>query len=157
MDVVIAAYSGSFDPLHCGHLSVIERAATDYDEVVVVVLTNPAKLHLLTIAQRVALVTASTSHLGNVRAIGHVGLTTDGARAAGAGVLIRSAGKERRNERVMAAMNERVSGLPTVLLPPDPATAAISSTFVRALLRDRRHDDIRPLVPPAVLLALTNL
>jgi pantetheine-phosphate adenylyltransferase len=154
---VIAAYPGSFDPLHLGHMSVIDRASTDFDEVVVLVLANPAKPHLLSTAQRVELVSASTAHLGNVRAIGHDGLTVDGARATGAGVLIRNAGKELRLERTMAATNERLSGLPTLLLPPEPTTAAISSTFVRALLAQRRYDDLEPLVPRPVHLALRDL
>jgi pantetheine-phosphate adenylyltransferase len=154
---VIAAYPGSFDPLHLGHMSVIERASTDFDEVVVLVLANRAKTHLLSMTQRVELVSASTAHLGNVRAIGHEGLTVDGARAAGAGVLVRNAGKELRQERTMAATNERLSGLPTVLVPPDPSTSAISSTFVRALLGRRRYDDLESLVPRPVHVALRDL
>jgi pantetheine-phosphate adenylyltransferase len=156
-DRVIAAYPGSFDPLHLGHMSVIDRASTDFDEVVVVVLANPAKLHLLSIAQRVELVVASTAHLGNVRAIGYDGLTVDGARATGADALIRNAGKELQLERAMSVTNERLSGLPTVLMPPEPTTGAISSTSVRALLAQRRYDDIESLVPQPVHLALRNL
>ena len=154
---VIAAYPGSFDPLHLGHLSVIERVAGQFEQLVVLVLANPAKTHLLSVERRVELVAASTDHLGNVRAIGHVGLTVDGARAVGAGVLVRNAGKEQRVEVTMAVTNQAISGPPTVLVPPDPNTATISSTFVRELVRHRRYDDIAPLVPEPVHLALSGL
>lgn len=95
-DRVIAAYPGSFDPLHLGHMSVIDRASNGFDKVVVLVLANPAKPHLLSIAQRVELVSASTTHLRNVGAVGHDGLTVDGARAAGADVLIAMAARSYR-------------------------------------------------------------
>jgi pantetheine-phosphate adenylyltransferase len=156
-DRVIAAYPGSFDPLHLGHMSVIDRASNDFDKVVVLVLANPAKPHLLSIAQRVELVSASTTHLRNVRAVGHDGLTVDGARAAGADVLIRNGGKELPLERTMAVTNERLSGLPTVLISPEPTTGAISSTFVRTLHTQGRYDDIESLVPQPVLSALRNM
>jgi pantetheine-phosphate adenylyltransferase len=44
----VALYPGSFDPIHLGHLAVVERAAREYDEVVVAVVTNPAKAGFLT-------------------------------------------------------------------------------------------------------------
>jgi pantetheine-phosphate adenylyltransferase len=136
---------------------VIERIAGMFSHVVVLVLGNPAKAHLLSIDERIELVAASTAHLGNVRAAGHQGLTADGARAVGAGALVRNAGKELEVERTMAAANQRFAGLPTLLVASDPTTATISSTIVRSLLRHGQHDDIEYLVPPAVHHALTGL
>ena len=41
--MTIALIPGSFDPVHNGHLEVIERASHLFDEVVVAVLRNPQK------------------------------------------------------------------------------------------------------------------
>ena len=94
---------------------------------------------------------------GAERGLPDGGGRVDGARAVGAGVLVRNAGKEQQVEFTMAVTNRVISGLPTVLVPPDPNTATISSTFVRELVRRRRYDDIAPLVPQPVHLALTGL
>jgi len=152
--VSIALYPGSFDPLHIGHLDVVERTAATFDEVVVAVLVNPTKAGLLEPAERVELIEASTTHLPNVRALWHEGLTVDVARRQGADVIVRAGGKELRNERTMAATNEAVSGIRTFLVAPKPETAAVSSSLVRILLAAGRHADIRPLIPPPVFDAL---
>jgi pantetheine-phosphate adenylyltransferase len=149
-----ALYPGSFDPVHVGHLEVIERTAALFDQVVVAVSSNPGKIGLLAPAARVALIDASTTHLSNTRALWHEGLTVDLARRVGADVIVRAAGKEVRTERTMAAMNEAVSGIRSFLVAPEAETATISSTLVRALLAAGRTDDVRPLVPAAVFDAL---
>jgi pantetheine-phosphate adenylyltransferase len=149
-----AVYPGSFDPFHLGHLEVVQCTAEMFDEVLVAVLINPAKLGLLAPAERVDLIEESTTHLPNVRGLCHEGLTLDLARREGADVIVRAAGKEVRNERTMAATNEAVSGIRTCFVAPQPATAAISSSLVRMLLATGRHDGIRPLVPAPVFDAL---
>ena len=146
-----ALYAGSFDPVHLGHLSIIERAARAFDEVVVAVLGNPAKSSgRFTIDERVALMAQATSHLPGVRAVAHHGLTVDIAAAVGASVLVRSAHKDHSDELTMAATNERIAGIATVFVPADPATAWISSTVVRRAADDGRLDEARSLVPACV-------
>jgi pantetheine-phosphate adenylyltransferase len=146
-----ALYAGSFDPVHLGHLSIIERAARAFDEVVVAVLGNPNKRSgLFTIEERVGLITEATSHLVGVRVVAHHGLTVDVAAAVGASVLVRSAHKDHSDELTMAATNERMTGVLTAFIPADPATAWISSTIVRRAVADGRLDDVGPLVPACV-------
>lgn len=150
-----ALYAGSFDPVHRGHLSIIEAAADVFDEVVVAVMINAAKAdRLLPVTMRVELLTASTAHLPDLRVVAHDGLTVDAARAAGASVLVRSAHKEAGNERSMAHTNHRVAGLRTAFLLGDPATEWMSSTVVRELLGSGRFDTVRTMVPPVVFAAL---
>ncbi len=113
-------YAGSFDPVHLGHLAIVERAARTCDELFVVVSGNPDKPGaLFDNDERRRLVQASTQHLGNVSALTHSGLTVELAAELGADFLLRGIGKEQATELEMAAMNLRMSGLPTVFLPPD--------------------------------------
>jgi pantetheine-phosphate adenylyltransferase len=153
-DVSVALYPGSFDPIHLGHLAVIERAACQYDNVVVAVMTNPAKAGFLTGARRVELVCAVAAHLVNVQCVSHHGLTVDAARAENADVIVRSAGKEWASEMAMAGLNKRMTGIETVMIPASPNTRWVSSTTIRTLANAGRYDDLRGLVPASVYAAL---
>ena len=153
-----ALYAGSFDPVHRGHLRIIEQAARMFDEVVVAVLGNPAKPSgMFAIPERIRMVEAATAHLGNVRCVGHHGLAVDIARTVHADVLVRAAHKEIGHERSMAAMNEVLSGIPNFVACPHPTTRHISSSLVRQLVMAGRDDAALQLVPPPVAAAIRQL
>jgi pantetheine-phosphate adenylyltransferase len=153
--VTTALYPGSFDPLHLGHLAIIERTARVCDDVLVAVLGNPAKPSgMFAIPERIRMAEAATAHLGNVRCVGHQGLAVDAVRAEHADVLVRSGHRDTRYEWSMAAMNDALAEIPTLFVPPDPATSNISSSIVRQLVRHGEHDAALRLVPRAVRVAI---
>ena len=156
--VATALYPGSFDPFHLGHLHVVEQVAGWFDEVVVGVLGNPRKSSgLFTLEQRVGLAEATTAHLPNVRSVSSDKLTIELARCEGAVVLVRCGHKEARHESTMAAMNERMSGIPTLFTVAHPSARAISSSLVRDLMSRGQTKAAARLVPPAVGQALEEL
>ncbi|MDT5163742.1 MAG: pantetheine-phosphate adenylyltransferase, partial [Mycobacterium sp.] len=61
-----AVCPGSFDPVTLGHIDVFDRAAGQFDEVVVAILINPAKKGMFDIDERIAMIEESTIHLPNV-------------------------------------------------------------------------------------------
>lgn len=148
--VATALYPGSFDPLHNGHLAVIERSASSFDRVVVAVLTNPAKRGFLPATERLSALQSAIRHVDNAIAVSFDGLAVAAAEAHGADVLVRSWAKEYGSELAMATMNAAMSRLQTVFVPGRAETSVVSSTRIRALLRAGRTDDVRLLVPPAV-------
>jgi pantetheine-phosphate adenylyltransferase len=151
-----ALYPGSFDPVHLGHLGVIEQVSRDVDGLIVAVLANPAKpTGLFGRDERVRLLATSTEHLSNVVVVGSEGLAVDVARREGADVIVRAAHKGLANERAMAAVNERASGLTTLFVVPAPGVASISSTVVRELVAAGEIEAACRLVPPAVAAALS--
>jgi pantetheine-phosphate adenylyltransferase len=153
--VPIALFAGSFDPIHLGHLRVIEQAASAFDEVVVGVLVNPDKrAGLFQPDERLKMVTEATLHLPTVRAVASGELTVDLARSLGATVLVRAAHKDRGPEFSMAAMNHRMTGVSTVVIPVDAGSRTISSTLVRQLVATGHLDAALDLVPASVGAAL---
>lgn len=153
---------GSYDPVTNGHLDVIARAASLFDEVVVAVLHNPAKAGTLDVADRVSLVrTAVTAQLGpdasvRVEAFAHR-LLVDVCREVGAVAIVkglRSSG-DFGYEQPMALMNRHLTGVETVFLAGDPAFAHVSSSLVKEVAA--YGGDVAALVPHEVnerLLAL---
>jgi pantetheine-phosphate adenylyltransferase len=152
--VAVALYTGSFDPIHIGHLGLVRQAAQVFDEVVIAVLGNPSKVGMFSKADRVRLVEASTMSFANVRTLSHDGMAVDAAEAVNADCIVRSAHKEHRDERTMAAMNKALAGIPTVFLQPAEDTAWISSTFVRLAVANALLPDLRAVVPAPVAAVL---
>jgi pantetheine-phosphate adenylyltransferase len=156
--VATALYPGSFDPLHLGHLSVIRKAATMFDHVVVAVIGNPDKSSgMFTVADRIGLIRAAAASLPNVTCVQHHGLTVDAVQQTGSDVIIRTGHKDQGDEWSMLAMNELVAGTRTCFVPPDPAVASLSSSLVRSLTRLGRVADAIKLVPPPVARALAGV
>ncbi len=68
---------GSYDPVTKGHLDIIRRAAEKYDEVYVVVFTNPSKTYTFSVEDRVRMLMLATDDLDNVLVSYSNGLVID--------------------------------------------------------------------------------
>src|SRR6266702_504067 len=82
-------YPGSFDPITNGHLDVINRAATLFDEVVVAIAFNEQKEGLFSAEERVALMREVSGKMPNIRIAQFEGLLMDFARAQEATAVVR--------------------------------------------------------------------
>ncbi len=144
---------GSYDPVTVGHVDVIHRARGLFDEVVVAVLTNPAKTGTFTLAERVDLLRESLGGLQRVRveAVPPGPLLVDFCRDVGAVAVVKGlrSGTDFAYELPMALMNRRLSGLETVFLPGDPGLEHISSSLVKEVAA--HGGDVTGMVPDPVL------
>lgn len=106
-----AVYPGSFDPVHLGHVGIIERAARVFDEVVVAVAVNRQKKALLSVEERIALLEDACRHIANVQVDYFEGLLVDYAERIGASVVIRGlrAISDFEYELQMALTNKRLN------------------------------------------------
>lgn len=155
MSRIVAAYSGSFDPITLGHNDIIHRAARMFPKLIVAVGHNVAKNPRFTLEERVDLIRQSTRDLKNVEVRGFSGLVVDFARDHGVTVLVRGVRTvgDVDYEKQMAVMNRDLyPDLDTVMLTPAPEYAHLSSSLVRELTG--LGAPVEKLVPPPVIPAL---
>jgi pantetheine-phosphate adenylyltransferase len=148
-----AVYPGSFDPPTLGHLDIIQRAAAQFDRVVVCVMYNSAKSGLFTPEERLELLQKSLAGLpgvDNVEIDRDSGLLVDYVRRKKATCVVkglRSVG-DFEYELQMADVNRKLSGVETVFLTARPELSFLSSTIVREL--GRYQVELRGSVSDAV-------
>ena len=134
----LAVYAGTFDPPTVGHLWMIEAGASLFDELVVSVGVNPQKRTMFSIDERMAMLRASTSRLGNVRVATFTNqyLITY-AQEIGARFILRGIRTESdyEYERTMRNINGDLSAdVTTVFLMPPRGIAEVSSSMVKGLV-----------------------
>jgi len=156
--VSIAVCPGSFDPITLGHVDVVRRARSMFDEVVVAVAHNSSKNALLPPAERVRLAVDALGGLDGVRVVTTEGLLVDLVRELGAVAVVKGlrSGADLDAELAMALMNRHLSGVETVFVVGDPGLAHIASSLVKDVARHggRIDDMVTPAVAAAVLRAL---
>ena len=131
---VRAVYPGSFDPLTNGHLDLIERSLRIFDELVVAVVTNPAKSALFSDDERIDMIRESTRHLREIEIVVFDGLLVDLVLRVGARAVVRGirAVSDFEYEFQMALMNRKLrEEIETVFLMPHEAYSYISSRLIK--------------------------
>lgn len=150
-----ALYPGSFDPLHLGHIDVVEQAHELFGSVVVVVIYNLAKSSgLFTVAERVEMAGSALAHLDQVTVESHTGLAVQAAHRTGADFIVKGlrTAADFEIEQQMAHNNYAVTGIRTLYLPCRPDLGYISSRFVREIAE--YGENINHLVPAPIATAL---
>ena len=132
----IAIFPGSFDPFTIGHASIVRRGLEMFDKIVIGVGYNTNKRSFLTPEERVEAIEKVYASEARVKVVAYADLTADLARREQAGFVLRGirSVKDFEYERDIASINNRLSGVETVLLFTEPHYAEISSTIVRELL-----------------------
>ena len=148
--MAIAIYPGSFDPIHLGHVRIVENAATIFDQVIVVAMQNREKKGFLSIEKRQELLKSSFEHLNNVVTDSSTDLVVDVAKALNAGVIIKGvrSSADFEIEMQMAQTNKEISAINTFFIPTDPEYSYISSRFIREISSE--GGDVSGLVPKPV-------
>ncbi len=145
-----ALFPGTFDPIHSGHLNLIERGARIFDRVIVGVAEGHHKNPLFSKRERLDLARRVVDSDG-VEVKPFSGLVVDFARAEGASVILRGVrtGADFEYESRMAFMNRRLGGgVEVVFLPAHSEYAHIHSSLVREIAR--LGGFTAPFVPEAV-------
>jgi pantetheine-phosphate adenylyltransferase len=148
----IAVYPGSFDPVHNGHLDIIDRCRPLFDRVVVAVLYNEEKKPLFSVDERVALIRDEVDQFPDVSVESFSGLLVDFMDRVGAGVTVRGlrAVSDFEYEFQMALMNRRLNPrIETVFMAPKEEYSYLSSRLVKEVFF--LGGDLEGLVPAGAL------
>ena len=142
---------GSFDPVTCGHLDVIERVSPLFDEVVVAVGVNPAKNRMFEADERIAMIREATAALPNVSVDTFSGLLVDFCKDRGIRAIVKGlrAVSDFDYELQMGQMNFSLAGVETLFIPTNPLYSFLSSSLVKEVAT--YGGDVSGLVPEAVL------
>ena len=134
----VALFPGSFDPFTAGHLNILQRALTIFDEVVVAVGVNQDKKGLFDMDKRIEIIRECVKDLQGVSVIKYDNLTVDTCRSLGIKHIVRGVRNmlDFEAERSIADANRHLAPeIETVIIPTAQEFAHISSSAVRDLLR----------------------
>lgn len=142
-----AIFPGTFDPFTIGHYSVVSRALTFMDEVVIGIGINENKNTYFPIERRVDMIRKFYKDEPRIKVQAYDCLTIDFAQQVDAHFIVRGIRtvKDFEYEETIADINRKLAGIETILLFTEPELTCISSTIVRELLSFDK--DISQFIP----------
>lgn len=133
-----ALFPGSFDPFTAGHLNILKRALTMFDEVVVAIGINIDKRGHFSPEKKIEIIRQATAGMDGVKIVKYDNLTVDICQELGIRHIVRGVRNmiDFETERSIADANRRLAPeIDTVIIPTAQEFAHISSTAVRDLIK----------------------
>lgn len=147
---------GSYDPVTLGHLEIIKRAASTYDEVYAVIFANADKNYTFSLEDRIKMLILATDELDNVIVSYSNGFVIDYMREHGIEKIV----KGYRNdfdleyEKVQAEYNLKNGGYKTEFILADEKMRGVSSTKAREMIKN--GEDLSKILPERVIEYINN-
>lgn len=147
-----ALFPGTFDPFTTGHLSVVRRALTFIDEIIIAIGVNSNKKTYFTAKQREKMLRDLFADEPRIKVKAYDCLTIDFAQQVGADIIVRGIRtvKDFEYEETTADINRQLANIETILLFTEPNLTCVSSTTVRELLAFGK--DVSAFIPQGIQL-----
>ena len=146
-----ALYVGSFDPIHLGHLRIIERACRVFDEVIVGVAESAGNKLVKDIGTRFSLAEEAIAHVENAAVVKFFGATVDFAKDSKSDVVIRGVRDlcDYESEKKLASLNKILAPYMETMFFFCDLAYPVSSTIVKELVALEKLSD--KFVPKSIL------
>jgi pantetheine-phosphate adenylyltransferase len=134
----IGVYPGSFDPIHKGHIDVVNRALRFVDKLYIAVADSPHKNPLFSLNERKDMIDNEFSRSSSIEVVAFDNLLVEFAKSLNAQVIVRGLRvvSDFEYEFQMVGMNRQLnSEIETVFLMADAQRQSISSNFIRDIAR----------------------
>jgi pantetheine-phosphate adenylyltransferase len=131
-----AVCPGSFDPITNGHIDIIKRAAELFDEVTVLVVTNPDKKCVFLPEERCLLIEKAVEGIEGVKVDSFSGLLADYVKQNGISAIVKGirSSSDFEYEFQMALANRSLApNAETVFITADPQNMYVSSSLIRQI------------------------
>jgi pantetheine-phosphate adenylyltransferase len=142
---------GSFDPITYGHLDIVERASSIFDEVVIAVMVNKTKQTLFTVEERIEMTKEVTARFPNVKVDSWSGLLVDYCKKNEISIIVKGlrAVTDFDYELQMSQINLQLQGVETLFLSTAPAHSFLSSSLVKEIAS--HGGDVSSYIPAVLL------
>jgi pantetheine-phosphate adenylyltransferase len=152
-----AVYTGVFDPIHLGHMDIIQRASSVFDDLIVGVGVNPEKVPFFSIEERVELIQTVAAPYPNVSVLPFDELAVRFVRDQKARIMVRGLRtlSDMEYEFTMSLMNLNLDPqIETVFLMAKEEFSHVSSSLLRQIAV--LGGDLSKFLPPSVAAALNE-
>ena len=142
---------GSFDPITFGHLDIVERASSIFDEVVIAVMVNKTKQTLFTVEERIEMTKEVTRKFPNVKVDSWSGLLVDYCKKNDISIIVKGlrAVTDFDYELQMSQINLQLQGVETLFISTAPAHSFLSSSLVKEIAS--HSGDVSSYIPAELL------
>jgi pantetheine-phosphate adenylyltransferase len=133
----IAIFPGSFDPFTIGHESIVRRALSMFDKIIIMVGFNANKKSFFSLEKRVKWINQVFQNENKIEVRVHEGLTVDFCKEVGAGYILRGlrTSSDFEYERAIAQVNKKMHPeIETIFLLTLPEHTPVNATIIRDIV-----------------------
>jgi len=147
-----AVFPGSFDPITLGHIDIINRALSLFDEIIIAIGVNADKKNMFSLEDRKKHIEDAFEGETKIKVKTYTGLTVDFCKTENADFILRGLrnSSDFTYEQSIAQTNSSLSDVESVFIMCSPHLSNISSSIVRDVIRN--GGDYTKMVPRSVML-----